>query len=67
MIFSRGKVRNYPIFKYENDTVDVVHDFVYLGVKLNYNGSLNKAISKQVIQARKAFFSLSFNSKFDSN
>ena len=58
MIFSRGKVRKYPVFKYGNGIINVVHDFVYLGVKFNYNGNFKKAISKQVIQARKASFAM---------
>ena len=38
VIFSRGKVRRYPYFVFGTDTIDVVDDYVYLGVKLNYNG-----------------------------
>ena len=59
LIFSRGKVRKFPVFRFGEDEIDVVDDFVYLGVQVNYNGSFKKAISKQVSQARKALFSMS--------
>ncbi|XP_071508531.1 uncharacterized protein [Diadema antillarum] len=59
LIFSRGKVRNFPLFSFGEDKLDVVDDFVYLGIQFNYNGSFKKAISKQVTQARKALFSMS--------
>ena len=58
LIFSRGKVRKFPVFRFGEDEIDVVDDFVYLGVQVNYNGSFKKAISKQVSQARKALFSM---------
>ena len=58
VIFSRGKVRRIPEFVYGGDPLEVVDDFVYLGVKFNYNGSFKKAISKQVTQARKALYSM---------
>ena len=54
VIFSRGKVRNYPMFKLGTEVIDVVDDYVYLGVTFNYNGSFRKAIDKQVSQAKRA-------------
>ena len=58
VIFSRGKVRNYPHFKIGNDDIEVKDDYVYLGVTFNYNGSFKKAICKQIMQARKAMFAI---------
>ena len=58
MIFSKGKVKNFPVFGFGTDTIKVVDDYVYLGVKFNYNGSFKKAIAKQVTQARKALFGM---------
>ena len=58
VIFSRGKIRKTPHFTYGHASVDVVHDFVYLGVQFNYNGTFKKAISRQVTQARKALYSM---------
>ena len=43
MIFSRGKVRRFPTFKYGTDTIEVVSDYVYLGVTMNYNNKFVKA------------------------
>ena len=58
IIFSRGKIRNFPEFFYGNEKVEIVDDYIYLGVTINYNGSFTKAINKQITQARKAMFSL---------
>ena len=58
IVFSRGKIRNIPKFFYGNEQVEVVKDYVYLGVKFNYNGSFTKAMEKQTDQARKAMFSM---------
>ena len=58
IVFSRGKIRNIPKFWYGEEQVEVVDDYIYLGVKINYNGSFTKAIEKQIDQARKAMFSL---------
>ena len=59
IIFSKGKVRKYGPFMFGSSTVDIVEDYVYLGTTFNYNGNFNKAKAKQVLQARKANFSLS--------
>ena len=58
LIFSRGKVRRYPDFVFGTKKLYVVHEYVYLGVKLNYNGYGNykKMIAKQITQARKALY-----------
>ena len=58
VIFSRGKIRKYKTFKFGENSIDVVSDYVYLGTTFNYNGKFNKAKSKQVLQARKATYSL---------
>ena len=58
VIFSRGKVRKYPVFSFGGSQLDVVDDYTYLGTVFNYNGSFNKAIKKQVSQARRAMFNL---------
>ena len=58
IIFSRGKVRLYPVFKLGSQTVKVVDEYVYLGTTFNFNGTFSKAKKKQINQARKAMFSL---------
>ena len=63
VIFSKGKIRKVPSFTFGGDVIDVVYDFIYLGVRFNYNGSFKKAISKQVTQARKALYSMLVKAK----
>ena len=58
VIFSRGKVRNIPIFKFNGDIVEVVDEYVYLGTTFNYNNKFRKAQSKQLNQARRAMYGL---------
>ena len=58
MIYFQREIRNIPNFTYGHEKVDVVYDFVYLGVQFNYNGTFKKAISKQVMQARKALYTV---------
>ena len=58
IIFSKGMIRKYKSFKFGNNTVDIVKDYVYLGTTFNYNGKFDKAKKKQVLQAKKATFSL---------
>ena len=58
VIFSRGRVRRFPQFMFGDSSLDVVSDYTYLGVIFNYNGSFNKAMKKQINQARRAMFHL---------
>jgi len=58
MIFSRGKVRRFPTFKYGTDIIEVVSNYVYLGVNMNYNNNFALAMRKQLDQGRKAQFSM---------
>ena len=46
IVFSRGKVRKFPTFKYGNDSIEVVSEYVYLGVKMVYNNTFSKAVKK---------------------
>jgi hypothetical protein len=43
MIFSKGKIRNLPQFTFQNNHVDIVFEYKYLGIVFNYNGKFNKA------------------------
>ena len=58
IIFSSGKVKKYPKFYVDQKEIQVVDDYVYLGVNFHYNGSFKNAIKKQIKQARKAMYSL---------
>ena len=61
IVFSRGKVKRYPIFSYGDDIIEVVSDYVYLGATMNYNNEFIKAMRKQLDQGRKAQFSMLIN------
>ena len=58
IIFSRGKVRNYRQFRFAGEDIEVVADYVYLGIRFNYNNSFSKAVEKQLVLAKKAMFSM---------
>lgn len=58
VIFSKGKIRQKPVFYYNGETIEIVDDFSYLGIKFNYNGKFGKTKKHLVDQARKAMFSL---------
>ena len=56
-------MRKYPKFRMDSNEIEVVEQYVYLGVLFNYNGSFKKAIHKQITQARKAMFAVVEKSK----
>ena len=58
VIFSRGKVKKYPVFNYGGSIIEVVNDYVYLGVTINYDNKFPNAIRKQLDQGRRAQFAL---------
>ena len=57
MIFSRGKIRKMPKFNFNEETVNVVWDCKYLGVKFNYNNKFKNAQQLQFSLANRAMFS----------
>ena len=57
--FARGKVRSFPEFTFGDSKLEVVSDYVYLGTMFNYNGRFEKAIEKQISQARRAMYAMS--------
>ena len=63
VIFSRGLVRKYPDFFIGDDVIEVVRDFTYLGIKLNYNNRFNVAQKDLFQRASRAMFSLIKKSK----
>jgi hypothetical protein len=58
MICSRGKVRKVPSFKYNGRTLDIVYDYLYLGIKFTYNGKFSVAQKNLYDRASKAMFAL---------
>jgi hypothetical protein len=57
VVFSRGKLRNKPLFYFNNAPLEAVDDFSYLGALFNFNGKFNKTKKHLTDQARKAMFS----------
>ena len=62
IVFSRRKVKRFPTFKYGGNTIEVVSDYIYLGITINFNNKFNKAI-KIIDQGRKASFSMLIKTK----
>ena len=58
LVFSRGKIRNLPNITYNNEKVEVVFEYKYLGTLFNYNNKFQKAIKHQYLSANRAMFSL---------
>ena len=58
IIFSRGKIRNLPVFLYDGKRIDVTYDFQYLGIKFNYNGKFKVAQKQLYDRALRAMFAL---------
>ena len=63
IVFSREKVKRFPKFKYGKNTIEVVSDYIYLGITMNFNNKFNKAIKKKLDQGRKALFSMLVKTK----
>ena len=58
VVFSRGKVRKYKCFYYGNDIIDVIYDYLYLGVIFNFNNKFNKTKDRQKTLGLRATFGL---------
>lgn len=58
VVFSKGKIRKLPEVFYNGVKIEVVHQFQYLGITINYNGSFKPAQQVLYNRASKAMFSL---------
>ena len=59
VIFSKGTLRKTPPeWLLGGEKLEVVKDYTYLGITFNFNGSFKKAIKKQIVQAKRASYSL---------
>ena len=63
MIFSGGKVRKHCHFKFGDSKIDVVYEYVYLGIMFNYNTNFYKAIDRQISKAKRALYALTTKSR----
>ena len=52
IIFSRGKVKLYPVFKLGSQTVKVVDEYVYLGITFNYNALWSRMWGVRWVQSK---------------
>ena len=57
-IFSRGKLKNIPSFKFADMKLDVVNDYNYLGVTFNFNAKFNVAKQSLYQKGCRAMFAL---------
>jgi hypothetical protein len=58
VVFSRGKIRNIPTFLFNDEKLEVVHSYTYLGVTLNYNGKFKVSQKDLYDKASRAMFGL---------
>jgi hypothetical protein len=58
VIFSKGRVTKYTPWVLGDEVLEVQDDYTYLGTTFNYNGNYDKAIAKQVTQAKRAMYSM---------
>lgn len=53
-----GRLNNNYCWNYNNECIDIVDNFNYLGITLNFNGSFHKTQSVLASQSRKAMYCL---------
>ena len=57
--FSKGKPKKtIQTFYLNNEIVELVESYVYLGTTINYKGKLTHAMEKQINQAHRALFAI---------
>ena len=56
IVFSAGIIKRFKSFKFGEEAIDVVRDYVYLGTKFNCDGRFHKAKTKHILQAKKAYY-----------
>ena len=50
VIFSKGVCKNYPIFHFNNDNIDVVKEYIYLGILFSCNLDCQLKLFDQLVQ-----------------
>ena len=63
VVFSRGKVRNFPMFKYGSITIEVVSEYVYISVTMMYSKKYAKDMKKTDGSSKKNPISLLINAR----
>ena len=57
-VFSRGKIRKISKFFFGKNELEVVSQFIYLGLIFNYNGKFTEAKKQLVVKGNRAMFLL---------
>ena len=63
LVFSRGKIRKLPEFKYDPNKFTILDKYTYLGIDVNYNGRFSKAVRHLYKQANRAMLSLIYKAR----
>ena len=58
MVCSRGKIRNKPTFTYGVNKLEIVFEYMYLGVKVTYNGKFKDHMEYASLKGTKSMFAL---------
>ena len=58
VIFSKRKFNCKKVFKYNENCIDVVDNYIYLGINFYRTGNVNYSIVRQCEQAKKVMFSI---------
>jgi hypothetical protein len=58
VIFNKRKITEKPVFTLNNEILNVVDDFTYLGIIFMHNGSFSKNRIKLLDQGRKVMYSM---------
>ena len=57
-MFSKRLYKCKKIFKFNDETVDIVDNYIYLGIHFHRTGNISHSIKRQCEQANKATFSV---------
>ena len=58
MLRNRCKLQRKDVWLYNNEVLDIVDEFNYFGMMLNYNGKFSKTQKHALEQGRTAFFNM---------
>ena len=58
VIFSRGKVRKFPVFTVGTSKLEIVYNYDYLGVTINYNGKFNEATKNRYDKGCRSMYAM---------
>ena len=58
--FSKRRCKKLNVFRINGEVIEIVDNYVYLGTTIRFNGKIQDAQQKQVIQAKKALSAIFF-------